>query len=343
MAVPRLIERYVRALVAVAEDNGLLIKDICCATAVSLSAIEPGSTAITPEEFGRLNRAIKVALDDEFCGFTESKCRCGTLPFVCETIIHEDTLGSALSKAFRFYALTSKDIRLSLTYDECTAIVSVSLTRPDLDKLHYLTEWWQLTWIHLSSKLIGEEIPVTLVQFAHSAQVDVEEYTEAFGAPCRFTQGVSQFQFPANYLARRVVFNLDGIRKLFSVEYMDLVSDHGGHRCWKTLIKTKMKECLLRSEALLTIEDLANEFDISSQTLRRRLEKNGITFRSLKDEIRREVVLKWLAQPDIPIGEVSLRAGFAERNGLVRAVRNWVGISPREYREMMTAEALHAN
>jgi len=35
---------------------------------------------------------------------------------------------------------------------------------------------------------------------------------------------------------------------------------------------------------------------------------------------------------------VSLRAGFAERNGLVRAVRSWVGISPREYRGRMTGD-----
>jgi AraC-like DNA-binding protein len=97
-----------------------------------------------------------------------------------------------------------------------------------------------------------------------------------------------------------------------------------------------MKEWLFKTESLLSIEALAHEFNISSQTLRRRLEEDGISFRSLKEEVRREVILAWLAEPDIPIGEISLRAGFAERNGLARAVRSWVGVSPSEYRHRVT-------
>jgi AraC-like DNA-binding protein len=72
------------------------------------------------------------------------------------------------------------------------------------------------------------------------------------------------------------------------------------------LFKIKMKECLVKTEALLTVEDLASEFNMSSQTPRRRLEDEDIAFRAMKEEVRREVILKWLAEPNIPIGEVSL-------------------------------------
>jgi AraC-like DNA-binding protein len=186
--------------------------------------------------------------------------------------------------------------------------------------------------------MIGEEIPVATVDFPHGPHIDAEEYAEAFWGPCRFHQPAARVQFPAKFLRRRIIRTREEVSQLFTRVPIDLVSIPGVHRSWKTLVKIKMKECLVKTEALLTIEDLAAEFNMSSQTLRRRLEEDGISFRALKDEVRREVILKWLAEPNIPIGEVSLRAGFAERNGLVRAVRSWVGISPREYRGRMTGD-----
>ena len=42
--------------------------------------------------------------------------------------------------------------------------------------------------------------------------------------------------------------------------------------------------------------------------------------------------MKWLHAGELPIGEVSLRAGFAETNGLTRALKTWTGLSPLDVR-----------
>lgn len=65
----------------------------------------------------------------------------------------------------------------------------------------------------------------------------------------------------------------------------------------------------------------------------------GVSYRSVKDEVRRSVALRYLEDPSVPIGEVSFRAGFAEPNGLARAIRVWAGVSPSEYREQALARA----
>ena len=190
-----------------------------------------------------------------------------------------------------------------------------------------------------SRRLVALAIGHGPLQLPHEG-ASVQDRSEgvAVGQQLHLLQPLAQVQFPAKFLRRRIIRTNEEVTQLFTRMHIDLVSIPGVHRSWKTLVKIKMKECLVKTEALLTIEDLAAEFNMSSQTLRRRLEEDGISFRALKDEVRREVILKWLAEPNIPIGEVSLRAGFAERNGLVRAVRSWVGISPREYRGRMTGE-----
>jgi len=335
MGAPSLITRYARAMLHAAETQGHDLAEICRTAGVNPDAIGPEIPFIGAETFGRLNRVIKVALDDEFCGYTARRCKAGTLPFICESIIHEDTLGDALRRAFRFYGLLSSGLGFSLDEAGEVATLRLTLDQPELDRFLYLHEWWMIIWSHLSSWLIGEEIPVTRVDFPYAPRADVDEYVEAFWGPCHFHQPAARSQFPARFLRRRIIRSMDDVVQLFTGISINLVSVGGIHRSWKALIKTKMKECLVKTENLLSIEELATEFNMSSQTLRRRLEDEGVTFRALKEEVRREVILKWLSEPDLPIGEVSLRAGFAERNGLVRAVRSWVGVSPKEYRVMM--------
>jgi AraC-like DNA-binding protein len=342
MAAANLITRYARAMIFAAETQGHDIGAVCRKAGIPPEAVDAGRTEIGPEIFGRLNRVVKLLLNDEFCGFTPNRCKAGTFMFVCESMIRDDTLGSALTRAFRFYDLVTDDLHFALEEDQEFATISLSLAHPEFDRFHYLHEWWLLIWPHFSSWLIGEEIPVNSVDLPHEPGNALDEYPQAFWGPCRFSREQGRLQFPARFLQRRIVRGPHELAELFTSNSIDLVSTPGVHRSWRTLIKAKMKEYLFKTENLLSIEDLAREFNMSSQTLRRRLDDDGISFRALKDEVRREVILKWLSEPDIPIGEVSLRAGFAERNGLVRAVRSWVGVSPKEYRCLMTERRFRA-
>ena len=337
MEAPNLIDRYARAMIAGAVDRGFDLAEISHFAGIELEAISGADLAVIPNIIGVLSRSIKLMMNDEFCGFTANRCRLGTFyPFTFEAMIREDTLGEALERAFTFYSLVTDDIKFELTEHAGCATITVIVAQPNLDRLHFLQEWWLLTWSHTSAWLIGEEIPISEIHFPHGPQAGREEYRDVFWGRCDFFQPTGCFRFPARFLRRRVARSRGEIPSIQANQSIDLVSVQGVHRSWKALVKSKMKECLFKTESLLSIEALAYEFNISSQTLRRRLEEDGISFRSLKEEVRREVILAWLAEPDIPIGEISLRAGFAERNGLARAVRSWVGVSPTEYRHRVT-------
>jgi AraC-like DNA-binding protein len=333
MEAPNLIDRYARAIIAGAIDRGFDLTEISRFAGIEIEAISGNDLAVIPNIIGVLSRSVKLMMNDEFCGFTANRCRLGSFyPFTFEAMIREDTLGEALERAFTFYSLITDDIKFELTEHADVATITVTLARPDLDRLHFLQEWWLLTWSHTSAWLIGEEIPISAIHFPHGPHASREEYRDAFWGHCDFLQPTGCIRFPARFLRRRVARSRGEIPSIQANQSIDLVSVQGVHRSWKALVKSKMKEWLFKTESLLSIEALAHEFNISSQTLRRRLEEDGISFRSLKEEVRREVILAWLAEPDIPIGEISLRAGFAERNGLARAVRSWVGVSPSEYR-----------
>jgi AraC-like DNA-binding protein len=318
-----------------AEARGHSLVEICRAADVDPNAVGPEAPVISAEIFSRLSSTIKITLNDDFCGFTPHPCKSGSFRLVCDSMVREDTLGEALRRAFLIYSYITRDLTFALREDGDIATVTLALACPELDRFHYLHEWWLTLWPHISSWLIGEETPVLSVDLPYEPNDPIEEYAAAFWGPCRFMRPVAQVQFPTRFLQRRIVRSRSDLGESFAARQVHLVAVPGVHRSWSILIKAKLKECLIKTECMLSIEDLAREFNVSSKTLRRRLEDEGISFRLLKEDTRREVVLKWLSEPGIPIGEVSLRAGFAERNGLVRAVRSWVGVSPKEYRGMM--------
>jgi AraC-like DNA-binding protein len=340
MGVPNLTTRYARAMIFSAERKGLDLAQICRAGRLPPEAIGPDVDYIESDTLIHLNQLIKMALDDDFCGFTRERCKPGSIALVCEAMVCEETIAEALKSAFRLYAFITDEMSFELQDETEYATITLKLSHPEIDTFHYLHEWWLMIWPHICGWLIGEEFPVTSASLPYAPDGPVSEYDAAFWGPCLFMQPQAQVRFPASLLKRRVIRTLTDFRTDLFNYRSEVIHVPGIRRSWKAVIKQRLTERLANTECLLSIDEIAQEFNMGSKTLRRRLDDEGITFRELKEEIRREAILRLLSEPNIPIGEVSLRAGFSERNGLVRAVRLWVGVSPREYRNMIVGRGM---
>jgi AraC-like DNA-binding protein len=154
-----------------------------------------------------------------------------------------------------------------------------------------------------------------------------------FGAHVAFDQHANRFTFPSRYLKRQVVRDLRELSVLSSGEYGP---EHPTplHRTWSSMVKSALRGRLYRLAPMPTMEELAGKFEVSSQTLRRGLRTEGTSYRQIKWEARREVVLNNISDTSLTLSQISLLAGFAETNGLVRAMKSWSGLSPSAFRRV---------
>lgn len=81
-----------------------------------------------------------------------------------------------------------------------------------------------------------------------------------------------------------------------------------------------------------TQSEAAAALGMQVRTLQRRLQDEGTSFEELRDEARRGFAIRYLAQTDIPLSQVSALLGYAEPSALSRSCRRWFGKSPREVR-----------
>ena len=81
-----------------------------------------------------------------------------------------------------------------------------------------------------------------------------------------------------------------------------------------------------------SIEQAAKTLCMSSRTLKRKLQRLGLNFRSLVDDARKDAVLRDVLNPVLRMDEIALRMGYADPANLTRAFRRWTGESPSKYR-----------
>jgi len=330
MAADALIDHYARAFLESAEAKGLTRAQLC-------PEWTGDGERFGEHELAAISRNAKMLLGDEFGGLTAHPVPIGSLQLMCELTTLSRTLGDALSRAFRFYALLTNDLSFALDVADGVAMITMTIADPSRDPRCVLPEWWLLFWQRYGQWLIGEEIPILSVEFNHDPAVALGDYFHVLGGNCRFAAPATRLCFAAALLDRRVLREVEDLDRFLAPRPVDLVSVDGVEAGLAAALRSRLQAHLQRDRVMPKLEVLAHELGICGQTLRRRLEAKGLSYRALKAEVRREVALKCLNDDAMPIHEASLRAGFAEPNGLSRAIRSWVGVSPTDYRAMMAA------
>lgn len=82
----------------------------------------------------------------------------------------------------------------------------------------------------------------------------------------------------------------------------------------------------------LTMIEAAAALGTSERSLRRRLAREGLSYRELVDNVQRARALELLLTGHKSIKEIATAVGFANSSGFVRAYRRWTGRSPGSQR-----------
>lgn len=78
--------------------------------------------------------------------------------------------------------------------------------------------------------------------------------------------------------------------------------------------------------------DLEEALGVTGRQLQRRLAEQGLNFKDLVEQVRKEQVLHELRHTNLPLQDVARRAAYAEVSSMHRAVRRWTGLTPTAVR-----------
>jgi AraC-like DNA-binding protein len=89
-------------------------------------------------------------------------------------------------------------------------------------------------------------------------------------------------------------------------------------------------------ESLPTIEEASEAQRVSPRTLQRLLAPHGLTYRRLVGQVRYDLALRALADPDASLCDVAQQLGYSDQAHFTRAFQQWTTLTPGAYRRSRT-------
>jgi AraC-like DNA-binding protein len=288
------------------------------------SVLEP----VAAESYGALWLAIARAMDDEFFGLGARPMRVGSFTLLCHCLLHASTLEQALRRALRFLRVLLDDPSGKLVTADGLAQIVLTDLGAARSAFAYRTYWIILHGI--ACWLVGRRIPLRRVDFRCAEPSVSADYRLFFGAPVRFDQPVSRLAFDAAFLKLPTNRTERSLKQFLLGAPANILVRYRYDAGLAADVRQRLHK--LSPTAWPSFEEMAMQVRLPESTLRHRLQQEGQTYTSIKDEIRRGLAIGWLLHDTQGINEIANQLGFTEPSAFHRAFRKWTSQSPGAYR-----------
>jgi AraC-like DNA-binding protein len=240
----------------------------------------------------------------------------------------QPTLRGALEHAIRYYALLHDGFEAKLVLDDHNATLQIGFGAMPLAESAF--EYVLAVHLLAARRMTGKpDLNPTLVKFKHARPETTARHERLFRSPLQFGQTEYAMILPRSYLDLPLVQADSGLAQLLERHAAEALQRLGR----SALLRERVREFVRQDlTGKLTAEHMAKRLGMSPRTLHRRLVDEGITYRALVDDVRREMALHCLRDPHLSIGEVGYLLGFTTSAAFHRAFRRWTGTTATQYR-----------
>lgn len=289
---------------------------------------------IAGEKITQMVKYTWAKLNDEFMGCTEHPCKSGVFALMCKYALAQTNLQDVLQRGIEFYNLFTDDLQIQLTTKGNTVELSFQFARPELDIDNFFQEFWLMIWHRFASWVIGRKIALKQVAFPYPKPPYHSELKYAF--PCRhnYQQAVLKLSFSSEYLSLSPVQTQRDLAIFLKNSPADLITIPGSDKSYQAQIRSLLIHQQSSTLQCPSFEALAKHFNVSSQTLRRKLRAEGCAYPQIKDDIRRDIAIEKLRADTLSISQIARSLGFSESRSFTRAFKKWTGYSPSHYKSL---------
>ena len=196
------------------------------------------------------------------------------------------------------------------------------------------------------SDLATRDLRLEAVDFQHDPPASLTFYHRFFGPQVKFSfnQPINRLVFPLHTFATPLKTPDESLAKILREQAQAALAMLPEPKGVEEQARGLIPELLVAGEA--TIDQVAARMGMSRRTFQRRLKGEGLVFRDILEQVRREMAIHYAHDPAITISEIGFFLGFSELPAFSRAFRRWTGVSPRDFRQRQaetTSGHLHQN
>jgi AraC-like DNA-binding protein len=321
---------FARAIVAAYRRQGEAPAQALELAQITPAQLQKVDARITARQMEILSATAMQELDDEGLGAFSRKLPWGSYGMLARASLTAPDLGVALKRWCRHHGLITGDIALSLSVTGNVATVTLQEVRALPAELRELSIAFVLRNIHgLACWYVDSRIPLQAAAFPFAEPAHADAYAYMFPAPRQFAAATAAIRFDARYLALPLRRDEKALAQMLQRALSITVLQYRRDR----LLVPQVRQALAaHPERAHSAEALASLLNVSARTLHRQLKDEGASLQQLKDEVRLEMAKELLWRTARPVKQVAATVGFRNEKSFARAFRQWVGVSPGEFR-----------
>lgn len=244
-------------------------------------------------------------------------------------IMTSDTLEAAIGRLIRYETLVGKLGRTEMRRegDQVELVWHSPLSGV---WACYLKEAAVAGWVTFARSLLSE-VPDYEVCFDHPLRGDVAPYHAILGERVSFGAAFTGVRLPASALGIAVKSADPGLCAVLDREARTALTEFDSRINLSNEVRAVIAQCLPEGEP--TLETVAHRLGLPVRSMQARLREGGQPFKTLVDEVRRQLAALYLQRDDVSLVDVGFLLGFSEQSAFSRAFRRWYGMAPQQYQK----------
>ncbi|MBU6960334.1 AraC family transcriptional regulator [Pseudomonas sp. CVAP len=316
-------------------EPGMVSDEILLKVGIEPRLLDVADARVPATAYARLWRLLARRMDDEFFGMDPRQLKSGSLEFLCRCAMAQPTLAAGLTAGLGFLSLMLERMPAQLVHQQ--SLAEIVLLEDDQDPRRAFTYFTYWMIVHgVACWLAGRRIPILAIELRCAEPDFCDDYKVMFSENLRFDRPRTRMIFSADCLDLPIKRSSDELKRFLAHAPANILVKYRDPQSLASRIKHDLRQ--LPAEQWPETDSLAQRLCMSASTLRRRLAEEGQTYQGLKDSVRKELAIVWLAEPSISFAEIATRLGFADASSFYKAFRKWSGSNPGHYRSLILNE-----
>jgi AraC-like DNA-binding protein len=248
--------------------------------------------------------------------------------------LNSSTLGAAFARVARYHSIWTDGALFTLESANDTSAIDYryvgSYVEPALGEHRQDSEMTLATVTTLCRNIATPDFAPAAVEFQHAAPADISEHLRLFNCPVKFGAPSNRLTFPSSYLSLPIAKADASLCAVLDRHAEELLAKFPPRDSLIEQVRNLIAAEFRGGEP--SLERIADHLGLTARTLQRKLQELGTSYNDVLDQMRRQLALRYLREPQMAICEVAYLLGFSESSSFHRAFKRWTGLTPKEFR-----------
>jgi len=318
------------AILAYATQRDVDTNELCKQAGVRLSDLKKQDKGgLTGQQLHDLwVNAGRLTGDNLFGLHMGESMRPAALGIVGNIVQSSATVGEALTHAAALTHLVTTDCHMEIVRDKNAFSVLLQPAVEDSYALRQLIGMLMVMVVHELDGLLLEKIIPQAIYMPYKPE-DIHEYTRVLRCAPVKRANRYELKFPGRYWDTSILTANYELQSLLLQKVSRLPQPKAGTQT----LHIRIYNYLLANSYLgvVSLNDIAANFNMSSRSLQRRLKEEQTSFQDIADEVRHALAKYYIASGNYALKDISWMLGYNELSAFTRAFKRWTGQSPQAY------------